>query len=96
VREIIFFLAGKTHNGTVRGIFRGGRDLFDPQIVLSVAKGNFGVKKVEAPSKNPENCPIMSFAQEKKIISPTFQISCALVILCPKERARERERERER
>jgi hypothetical protein len=25
-----FFLAGKTHNGTVRGIFRGGRDLFDP------------------------------------------------------------------
>jgi hypothetical protein len=32
-------------------------------------EGNFGVKKVEAPSKNPENCPIMSFAQEKKIIS---------------------------
>ncbi len=30
VREIIFFLAGKTHNGTVQGIFRGGRDLFDP------------------------------------------------------------------
>jgi hypothetical protein len=29
VREIIF-LVGKTHNGTVRGIFRGGRDLFDP------------------------------------------------------------------
>jgi hypothetical protein len=25
-----FFLAGKTHNGTVQGIFRGGRDLFDP------------------------------------------------------------------
>jgi hypothetical protein len=30
VREIIFSLAGKTHNVTVRGIFRGGRDLFDP------------------------------------------------------------------
>ncbi len=30
VREIIFILAGKTHKGTVRGIFRGGRDLFDP------------------------------------------------------------------
>jgi hypothetical protein len=30
VREIIFFLAGKTHNGTVRGIFRGSRDLLDP------------------------------------------------------------------
>jgi hypothetical protein len=30
VREIIFFFAGKTHNGTIRGIFRGGRDLFDP------------------------------------------------------------------
>ncbi len=33
-----------------------------------------------------ENCPIMSFAQEKKIIAPTFQISGAMVILCPKER----------
>ncbi len=41
-----------------------------------------------APSKNPENCPMMSFAQGKKTISPTFQISGALVILCPKERAR--------
>jgi hypothetical protein len=29
VREIIL-LAGKTHNGTVQGIFRGGRDFFDP------------------------------------------------------------------
>jgi hypothetical protein len=53
---------------------------------------NLGVKKVEAPSKNPENSPIMSFAQEIKIISPTFQISGTLVILCPKERERERER----
>ncbi len=31
-----FFLAGKTHNGAVQGIFRGGRDLFEPKIVLSV------------------------------------------------------------
>jgi hypothetical protein len=50
---------------------------------------------VSAPSKNPENCPIMSFAQENKIISPTFQISGTLIILCPKERERERKRERE-
>jgi type IV secretory pathway VirB10-like protein len=62
----------------------------------SYAQDNLGVKKVSAPSKNLSNCPIMSFAQEKKIISPTVQISSALVILCPKERARERERERER
>jgi hypothetical protein len=54
-----------------------------------------GVKKVGAPSKNPENCPIMSFAQGKKIISPTFQISGALVILCPKERREERREKRE-
>ncbi len=71
VREIIFFLAGKTHNGTVR-----------------YAQDNLGVKKVSAPSKNLENCPIMSFAQENKIISPTFQINGTLVILCPKERER--------
>jgi hypothetical protein len=51
-----FFLAGKTHNGTVQGIFR----------------------------------------KEKKIISPTFQISGTLVILCPREREREREREQEK
>jgi hypothetical protein len=38
----------------------------------------------------------MSFAQEIKIISPTFQISGTLVILCPKEREREIERERTR
>ena len=46
----------------------------------------------------------MSFAQEIKIISPTFQISGTLVILCHKERERyiyiyiyrEREREKER
>jgi hypothetical protein len=29
VREIIFFV-GKIHNRIVQGIFRGGRDLFDP------------------------------------------------------------------
>jgi hypothetical protein len=37
----------------------------------------------------------MSFAQEKKIISPTFQISGALVILCPKERREDRREERD-
>ncbi len=41
VREIIFF-AGKTC--TVMGHFEGffnGADLFDPYVVLSIAKGNF-------------------------------------------------------
>jgi hypothetical protein len=32
------------------GDFEG---FFDPQIILSAAKGNFGVKKVEAPAKKP-------------------------------------------
>jgi hypothetical protein len=30
VQDIIFFLAGKTYNGAFRGVFREGRDLFDP------------------------------------------------------------------
>ncbi len=66
------------------------------KIALRYAQDNLGVKKASAPSKNPLNCPIMSFAQEIKIISPTFQISGTLVILCPKERERKIERERER
>jgi hypothetical protein len=39
-----FFMRAKTHNRRFRGVFRGGQDFFDPQIVLSAAKGNFGVK----------------------------------------------------
>jgi hypothetical protein len=42
VRKVIFF-AAKTHNRR----FRGGKDFFDPQIVLSAAKGNFGVSKLD-------------------------------------------------
>jgi hypothetical protein len=30
VRDIIFFFAGKKYNGAFRGIFQGGRDVFDP------------------------------------------------------------------
>jgi hypothetical protein len=33
-----FFFAGKTYNGAFRGVFPGGRDLFDPLIVLSVER----------------------------------------------------------
>jgi hypothetical protein len=29
-------------------VFRGGQDFFDPQIVMSTANGNFGVKIVKA------------------------------------------------
>ncbi len=32
--------------GDFEGFFEGAETFFDPQIVLSVAKGNFGVKKV--------------------------------------------------
>jgi hypothetical protein len=59
MRDIIFFLAGKLHNGPFQGIFRGGQDFFDPYIVPSAARGNFGVKNVEAPSNYPEKWPIM-------------------------------------
>jgi hypothetical protein len=30
MRDIIFFFAGKLHNGPYQGIFRGGQDFFDP------------------------------------------------------------------
>ncbi len=53
---------------------------------LRYAQDNLGVKKVSAPSKNPLNCPIMSFAQENKMISPTFK----------REETERKERERER
>jgi hypothetical protein len=58
-----FIFLSKTHNGTVLGIFRGGLDLFGPKIALCYAQDNLGVKKVSAPSKNPWNCPIMSFTR---------------------------------
>jgi hypothetical protein len=63
VWDIIFIFLSKTHKGTVLGIFRGGLDLFDPKIALRYAQDNLGVKKVSAPSKNPSNCPIISFAR---------------------------------
>ncbi len=50
IRDIIFFILGKLHNGPFLGIFRGGLDFFD---------SNLGVKKVLAPSKYPLKWPIM-------------------------------------
>jgi hypothetical protein len=46
--------------------FFGGGDLFDPDIVLGIAKGNFEVKKVKAPSKNPKKSIIICFAPDNK------------------------------
>jgi hypothetical protein len=48
---------------------------------LRYAQDNLGVKKVAAPSKNPAKCPIICFAQEKKIISQTFKISSTLIVI---------------
>jgi hypothetical protein len=79
VREVIFY-AGKTHN--FEGFSDGAKTFFDPQIVLSAAKGNFGVKKVGAPSKNPEKLPIMYFASIPKVTLQTIRISSAMVFLC--------------
>jgi hypothetical protein len=58
-----------------RGVFRGGQDFFHPQIVLSAAKGNFVVKKVE-------KLAIMFFASIQKIISQTIRISRTLIFSC--------------
>jgi hypothetical protein len=94
VREIIFFFAGKTYNGAFRGIFRGGRDLYDPEIVLSIAKGNFGSKGSRPPRKIPRNASLYVCPGQKK--SHTLRIRSTLVFLCPKERERVRVREKER
>jgi hypothetical protein len=59
IREIIFFVLGKLHNGPFLGIFRGGLDFFDPKIAPRCARDNLGVKKVLAPSKYPLKWPIM-------------------------------------
>jgi hypothetical protein len=61
---IIFLVWGKTYNGAFLGVFPGGPN----------AKGNFRIKKVSAPSKNPAKCPIICFACAKKIIYRTFKI----------------------
>ncbi len=82
VRDIIFFFAGKTYNGAFCGV--------------CYAQDNLGVKKVSAPSKIPQKCPIVCFAPEKKIISRTFKIRGALVFLCPKEGEERREKREER
>jgi hypothetical protein len=42
--EGYFCYAGKTHNRRFRGVFRGGQDSFDPQIVLNAAKCHWGQK----------------------------------------------------
>ncbi len=76
-----FFMRAKHIIGD-RGVFRGGQDLFEPQIVLSAANGNFAFKKVEAPSKNLDKSPIMS-CQHTKITSQTLRISGALVFYVP-------------
>jgi hypothetical protein len=41
----------KTQIGAFRGIFRGGRDLFDPEIVLSVEKDKDKDKERERANK---------------------------------------------
>jgi hypothetical protein len=72
---------------------RGLRPFF-PLNCPSVAKGNFGVKKVKAPSKNLKKCLLYILPQTKKIISRTFKIRGTVhwYFYVP-ERERERERE---
>ncbi len=90
----LFFFVGKTYNGAFQGVFRGGRDLFDPWVVLSDiqvsdAQDNLEVKRSRPPSKNAKKCPIICFAPDKKkITSRTFKIRGTFTFLCPWERER--------
>jgi hypothetical protein len=61
---------------------------------LSVAKGNFGVKKVEAPSKNPKKCPTICFAPDKKIISGLSKSEVHWYFYVPKKEKREERRKK--
>ncbi len=47
----VFFHAGKTLYRRFRGVFREGIDFFDPQIILSAAKG--GLENSKKPAKFP-------------------------------------------
>jgi len=69
VCDVIFCMRKKHFNRRVLRVFQGGQDLFDPQIVLSAAKGNFGVKKVDN-----------VFCPQKKIIARIFKIGGALIV----------------
>jgi hypothetical protein len=51
---------------------------------------DFGVKKVEPPSKYPKKCPIMCCAPDNNNNLLHFQNQRYIGILCPKERERER------
>jgi hypothetical protein len=75
VREVIFL---KVEN-TSWAISMGPR-LFDSQIVLSEAKGNFWIKKIEAPRK-PREIAVYAFCQQTKN-NVTIRIRGTLVFLC--------------
>jgi hypothetical protein len=57
----------------------------DVLIVLSEAKGDFDVKKVEAPSKKPQEMADYVYFPTKNIKFQTFKIGGTLVFLCTSE-----------
>ncbi len=84
MRDIIFFLRANYIMGHFKGYFEGAKTFLTPKLSRAQRGANFGVKKVEAPSKYPEKWPIMKFAQNQKKYYPKFsKISGALVFLCP-------------
>jgi hypothetical protein len=59
--------------------------------------GNFGVKKVKAPSKNPKKCPIISYAPRQINNFQDFQNQRYIgIFMSQREREQEQEQERER
>jgi hypothetical protein len=66
----IFFVCGKTYNGTFLGIFRRGLYLFDPKIALRDAQDRLWVKKVSARKKNPSKCPIYVLPAKHNLLRP--------------------------
>jgi hypothetical protein len=88
VREIIFS-AGKTYNGAFPGIFLGGLDLFDPNIVWRAILGSKRSRSLEKSQEMPHDM----FCPRKKIISRTLKSEVHWYFYVP-EREKERERER--
>jgi hypothetical protein len=65
VCEVIFLYTGKTDNRPLLRVFEEAQDFFDPKIFLSAARGNLGIKKVAASSKNQPNGRLCVFPAQK-------------------------------
>jgi hypothetical protein len=71
---ILFFFAGKLHNGPFQGIFRGGPRLFWPLNCPERSEGQFWGQKSRGPLEIPrEMAHYVVCPKPKKIISQIFK-----------------------